>query len=1159
MAEEGGSLKELRASGQVKTDFFHRHFAFLFNIHSLFYYGLFIFILGIAWTLYSLVTDSGTQLYNWDYNAQYVTFTYNFWDTWHTFFKTGYFELYNPSTYLGSDNIGSNAYYGLFDPFLILCYIFPRSAIPQTFAFATFFKCMTAAFTMRAYLKYMKVSEGSARLGGVIFAYSGFVNFFVGFPSFISMVFTVPLILLGIEKVLREKKISCLVWGLFFLGLISFFFLVVMCIWGVIYALWRFFYLLRSYSKKDIWQVMGLGILSFALGLMMSSWVLLPSFRESTLSGRTTSVGSAYLATIKNAFADQDLATVFAMLFSNVGDNPGRELIGLISFFYPTCNYLYLPLAGSTYLLSSVEGTTYDAWTSSLFCYTPMVIMFFTALVSSTRRHQWRHLVATALCSYLLFTTFAYYAFYAFAGDGYGRWYVVLIPLIIYYGCQELDRLKEEPKWVLPVGSFLAVVLTGVTYLIVYLALNGKVFTSVGTYFVPSYNVPAVVKDGSGIAHSLLWIVFYQLGLVVLESVVILYNQYKPSLWKILCGFVSMEIIVAGNISFAYGGLWPYEKEYLGGVSQAERTEAVYSALNSYDDSFYRVASDSYPNVNASMAFSFNGAGNFHSLYNYDTSVLSRQSHIIGNDWSYERYGQKVTAKSWSGWYGNKRFGLDTALGTKYYVVANDFYPTETDGDASSWEFQPANVPFGSEEVTSLSTRYFKVYQNAYYNKVPLGHAVDSLYAEKRLTDSTQSDFYGKYHYDANSGNWLSDYEILRNEDVYLNGAILKDSDVDEVSQKFTLSPTPAASLSSTPFSQFSYQGRYLETYSGSRNDGNDIYDYTYYGKLSHPNGDGTYTVERYFDPAYFLTHLNDDTVIAKDAKGNFVNENRVSGVVKEDYGKFVYYPTTGWGSYFTNDPGGTYFTMSFPSLESNLAPRVYFVGDTYLEDGVTIDQENVVLSYEWSSLENWRNLERKCDGSSKTFGFYAPGKVKWIVCCDGKDAGYVNGQPTGNDYQAAPLIYGCTRSVIEAQIDKLASQDYALSDVVFSKRAITFNSNYSSEKMVVTTLGYDAGWKVAVKEADGKLTYLKTYNLDGGFVGFIAPSGETAYVMSYETPYLKAGVALAMIGFVIYASYTVGYFLVEVKHLKKEMALSLEAPKKKKEEGATPLPPSGS
>ena len=37
------------------------------------------------------------------------------------------------------------------------------------------------------------------------------------------------------------------------------------------------------------------------------------------------------------------------------------------------------------------------------------------------------------------------------------------------------------------------------------------------------------------------------------------------------------------------------------------------------------------------------------------------------------------------------------------------------------------------------------------------------------------------------------------------------------------------------------------------------------------------------------------------------------------------------------------------------------------------------------------------------------------------------------------------------------------------------------------------------------------------------------------------------------------GYFLVEVKHLKKEMALSLEAPKKKKEEGATPLPPSGS
>jgi hypothetical protein len=1151
------NLETLRKESQ-KDGFFHRHCPFLFNIHSLFYYGLFIFVVGIAWTLYSLVTDNGTQLYNWDYNSQYVSFTYNFWDTWHTFFKTGYFELYNASTYLGTDNIGSNAYYGLFDPFLIVCYLFPRAWVPQTFAFATFFKTMAAAFGMRAYLKYMKVSEGSSRLGGLIFAYCGFVNFFVGFPSFISIVCLVPLILLGIEKVLQEKKISCLVWSLFFMGLISFFFLVVLCIWGVIYAIWRFFSLLKTYSKKDIWQVMGLGVLSFALGLMLCSWVLLPSFRESSLSGRTTSVGAAYLNVIKTAFAEKDFKTVVGMLFAPVGDNAERELVGLISFFYPTCNYLYLPLAGSKTLVASY-GKNYDAWTSSLFCYTPMVIMFFSAFVSSIRRHQWRHLVAIALCCYLLFTTFAYYAFFAFAGDGYGRWFIVLVPLIIYYGCQEIDRLKEEPPYVLPLGSFLAVALTAATYGITYAVLNGQTFTSVDIYSIPSYNVPAVTIDKSGIEHSLLWLVNYQLGLVVIESLVIFYFQKKPNLWKVLSGFVTMEIIVAGNISFAYGSLWSFDKLFLGGVSQAERTEQVFSNLSSFDDSFYRVESDSYPNSNASMVFSFNGAGNFHSLYNYDTSALSRQSHIIGNDSTYQRYGQTITAKSWSGWYGNKRFGLDTALGTKYYVVANDFYPTNTDGDTSSWEYQPANVPFGSQEVTSLSTPYFKVYENPYFDKVPLGHAVDTIYQENRVAGSTDSDFYGHYHYDGASGNSLSDYEMLKNEDVYLNGAIVKDSDAEEVSQKFMISPSPSTSLASTMYMQYSYRGRYLETFSGTTNGGKDSYDYTYYGVHSTLGEDGRYTIDKYYDPAYFLTHTSDETVIAKDSDGAFIDKARVSGNMKQDYGKQVYYPTTGWGSYFNQDPQGNYFAITFPSIQknANLAPRVYFVGDTYQEDGVSLKQENVVLSYEWSSLENWRNLGADCDYTSKTFGFYAPGRVKWIVFCDGKDGGYVNGQPSGSAATAAPLIYGCSRKLIDQQIDKLSSQEYALSDVSYSKRGISFQSNYSSEKMVVTCLGYDAGWKVATKDDTGKLTYLKTYNLDGGFVGFIAPSGETDYVMVYETPYLKVGVALAMTAFVIYITYTAGYTISETKRLKKEMALALEG--KKKEEGNHPLPPSGS
>ena len=71
----------------------------------------------MAWMAYGLINNSFTQFYPWtDYFGQYVTMTFYYHDVWHTFFKTGYFELYSPNTYLGSDNIGSNSYYGLFDP-----------------------------------------------------------------------------------------------------------------------------------------------------------------------------------------------------------------------------------------------------------------------------------------------------------------------------------------------------------------------------------------------------------------------------------------------------------------------------------------------------------------------------------------------------------------------------------------------------------------------------------------------------------------------------------------------------------------------------------------------------------------------------------------------------------------------------------------------------------------------------------------------------------------------------------------------------------------------------------------------------------------------------------------------------------------------------------
>jgi len=105
---ESVSLKTIeKKKGQRFFEWLNKYAPWLTNWRSLFWFSAFIFFLGMLWMGYSLLTNSGTQMYGWDYSSQFIQFTYRYYDIWHYFFKTGKFTLYDPSTFLGTDNIGS--------------------------------------------------------------------------------------------------------------------------------------------------------------------------------------------------------------------------------------------------------------------------------------------------------------------------------------------------------------------------------------------------------------------------------------------------------------------------------------------------------------------------------------------------------------------------------------------------------------------------------------------------------------------------------------------------------------------------------------------------------------------------------------------------------------------------------------------------------------------------------------------------------------------------------------------------------------------------------------------------------------------------------------------------------------------------------------------
>ncbi|MDO5329965.1 MAG: YfhO family protein [Bacillota bacterium] len=1089
------------------------HAKWLFNDSSLFYFGLALMLLSMFWCGWSLIYNNFTQLYGWDYEHQFLMFYYNYWDIWHEFFQTGTFRLYDYSTFLGVDSIGSNSYYGLFDPFVVIMALFPRAWLPQMTAITTFLKLVVTAFFARAYLRYMGINEWIARLGAIAIAFSGFMNFMVGFQNVVSAIVWMPLILLGIEKVIRERKPSCLVWGLAMLGITNFFYVVPACIWGVIYAGWRFFQTQfkdhRSW-KENCW-VIGVGVMAFAVGLMLCSWVMLPSVRQSSTSGRTTSIGSAYLSSILNNLKQWDIAGVIGLLFQPVGMNSGRELMALVSFFYPSGGYLYLPLvygyAGDT------GGLSYDSWTASIFCYTIFVVCFFLAVIHSIRKRKWSHLVAIALICYLLFTTFAYYFFFAFSGNGYGRWFCVLIPEIVLYGCYALQERNEHSKWTIPTATVLAFIGTLLTYFITTWVLNNEeAFSNPEniTYFI-SYYVSAdrttIVTTGGTVVvlANRIWYVYYQAALVVAEGAVLFFGRQKPWLSTSLYAFIAVEAVVMGNCSFVYGSSYDYDS-FMGGYENYKAAYDISQRIEANDSDFYRTYFDAGDDMkNYATALGLNGTSSFHSLLNFDVMDYAIMQRICAQGGYYTSYDVEQFNYSWSGYYGNKRFGTDATLGVRYYVIKNDGYG----------EWQGKNVPFGSTYVEEMSNDYYKVYRN---DNVPsLGHAVDKNQLYYMQKDENSGENYSEWRALSDWANSESQAkEIMRNDDFMQVGAIIDDDTVlpdgFEVNTGLPMKRTDSR-YNQREITSSQYN---VALYTTDADEGNLFLSSTYYDE----------------GPAYFLNHADE---VAEVTYYTY-NGNRTISLPKDE-GHLVFSSKNDDG-YFNDDPDGAYFTVVYPSSEPI---RLYMIGDKgyYDENGNwVIEEENQLLSFEYHAIDGMPSDSVSREG---VYGVYADGRVKYIVWETPGNAGtsitfsaYVKYymQEYHEEYSKydassnASFPYGDSYEALSEYL----GEEWSLDDVeMVDATTFSFTSDWEEEQFVVTQLAYDTGWKLY---ANGK--EVDTYRANGGFVSFIAPAGEVTYTLKYETTYLKEGFILASVGVFIYTVYMCYDFVKQTKEIEK-------------------------
>ena len=110
------------------------------------------------------------------------------------------------------------------------------------------------------------------------------------------------------------------------------------------------------------------------------------------------------------------------------------------------------------------------------------------------------HLLAVLAILFLVFTNSSYYLFYAFSGNGYGRWYIVLIPLIVYYCAWGFDQRSSSVRWVPLAGSLLALLGTIGTFYLSDKVLKGVTFNinpNGQTYWRGEYVAATEIYDGN--------------------------------------------------------------------------------------------------------------------------------------------------------------------------------------------------------------------------------------------------------------------------------------------------------------------------------------------------------------------------------------------------------------------------------------------------------------------------------------------------------------------------------------------------------------------------------------------------------------------------------------------------------------------------------------
>jgi len=484
--------------------------------------------------------------------------------------------FYSFSRAMGGEFLGMYAYY-LASPLSYLVALFPQHMILEALYLMLILKCGLSGLTFCYYLYKNNVTQNKAAqvMFSCMYALSAYGVVMQHNTMWFDCVILLPIVALGVEKLIKERKYKMFTISLATCVLSNFYIGYMVCIFVFIY----FFFYYFSRSKRDInplgekchfiRSISRVGIFS-AIAIAISACILLPALYSLTF-GKTTFSDPNYIPSQKFDFLD-----IFSMIYPGSYDTvrpEGLPLVycGLLAVIFLPVFFISKHISRREKIASGVIGLLF--------------VLFFNM---STIDMFWHGMQRPNWLNY--------------------RYSFMLIFFILLFGCKAFDRLKDiNHKLILGICAALGGILI--------------ILQKMGYENMP---------DFACVWLSIAFLCIYAVGIPMSIK-----SKFKITSTMILCVFVCLELFIAGLLNLVELDKDVVISSYDSYHGFIDRLRPIIDDVEESDDSFYRMEKNVHRKVNDPMALGIRGFSNSTSTLNEDTiEFLNKMGLASKSHWT---------------------------------------------------------------------------------------------------------------------------------------------------------------------------------------------------------------------------------------------------------------------------------------------------------------------------------------------------------------------------------------------------------------------------------------------------------------------------------------------------------------------------------------------